>query len=172
MVDRLGPSGVTYTPDREEAVAAVDRGEAEAAFLLRPTQIADVWAFARRGDVQVWSQLAQPYLKSVAILYCPSFSEEILKQNASRSECDGPDVLAWFPVKGQPVAAKGVTLDGKLSCITRPGGMMQATYNGYPLYTFGSDSAPGMTNGNGSGGAWHVIREKAPAATSAPGSGY
>ena len=51
VVDRLGPSGVTYTPDREEAVAAVDRGEAEAAFLLRPTQIADVWAFARRGDV-------------------------------------------------------------------------------------------------------------------------
>jgi prepilin-type N-terminal cleavage/methylation domain-containing protein/prepilin-type processing-associated H-X9-DG protein len=55
--------------------------------------------FVRRGDVQVWSQLVQPYLKSVAILYCPSFSEEILKQNASRPECDGPDVLAWFPVK-------------------------------------------------------------------------
>jgi hypothetical protein len=32
------------------------------------------------------------------------------------------------------------------------------TYNGYPLYTFGSDSAPGMTNGNGSGGAWRAGR--------------
>lgn len=51
VVDRLGPSGVTYTPDREEAVAAVDRGEAEAAYLLRPTRIEDVWTVARRGDV-------------------------------------------------------------------------------------------------------------------------
>jgi uncharacterized protein (DUF1015 family) len=51
LVDRAGPTGVTYTPQREEAVAAVDRGDAEAAFLLRPTLIEDVWAVARRGDV-------------------------------------------------------------------------------------------------------------------------
>ena len=51
VVDRLAPSGVTYTPSREEAVAAVDRGEAEAAYLLRPTRIEDVWTVARRGDV-------------------------------------------------------------------------------------------------------------------------
>lgn len=51
VVDRLGPGGVTYTPRREEAVAAVDHGEAEAAFLLRPTRIEDVWSVARRGDV-------------------------------------------------------------------------------------------------------------------------
>ena len=36
---------------RVEAVATVDRGEAEAAFLLRPTRIEDVWSVARRGDV-------------------------------------------------------------------------------------------------------------------------
>jgi uncharacterized protein (DUF1015 family) len=51
VVDRLAPQGVTYTPDREQAVAAVDRGEAEAAFLLRPTPIEDVFAVARRGHV-------------------------------------------------------------------------------------------------------------------------
>jgi uncharacterized protein (DUF1015 family) len=51
IVDRAGPTGVTYTPQREEAVAAVDRGDAEAAFLLRPTRIEDVWDVARRGDV-------------------------------------------------------------------------------------------------------------------------
>jgi hypothetical protein len=51
VVERAGPGGVTYTPRREEAVAVVDRGEAEAAFLLRPTRIEDVWAVARRGDV-------------------------------------------------------------------------------------------------------------------------
>jgi len=51
VVDRFGPSGVTYTPHRDEAVATVDRGEAEAAFLLRPTAIEDVWDVARRGEV-------------------------------------------------------------------------------------------------------------------------
>ena len=50
-VDRLAPEGVTYTPHAGEAVAAVDRGEAEAAFLLRPTRIEDVWAVASRGEV-------------------------------------------------------------------------------------------------------------------------
>jgi uncharacterized protein (DUF1015 family) len=51
IVEALAPAGVTYTAYRDEAVAAVDRGEAEAAFLLRPTRIEDVWAVARRGDV-------------------------------------------------------------------------------------------------------------------------
>jgi uncharacterized protein (DUF1015 family) len=50
IVERLAPKGVTYTPRRDEAVATVDRGEAEAAFLLRPTRIEDVWAVARRGE--------------------------------------------------------------------------------------------------------------------------
>jgi hypothetical protein len=51
VVDELAPEGVTYTPHADEAVAAVDSGEAEAAFLLRPTRIEDVWEIAGRGDV-------------------------------------------------------------------------------------------------------------------------
>ena len=51
VVDRADPGAVTYTPRRDEAVATVDRGEAEAAFLLRPARIEDVWDVARRGDV-------------------------------------------------------------------------------------------------------------------------
>jgi uncharacterized protein (DUF1015 family) len=51
VVDRLQPEGVTYTAYRDEAERAVDEGEAEAAFLLRPTRIEDVWDVARRGEV-------------------------------------------------------------------------------------------------------------------------
>ncbi len=51
VVDRLAPFGVTYTPQRADAVAAVDAGRAEGAFLLRPTPLEDVWRVARRGDV-------------------------------------------------------------------------------------------------------------------------
>ena len=50
IVEQIAPEGVTYTPQRAEAVARVDRGDAEAAFLLRPTRIEDVWAVARRGE--------------------------------------------------------------------------------------------------------------------------
>jgi uncharacterized protein (DUF1015 family) len=50
IVEELAPQGVMYTPQRSEAVATVDRGDAEAAFLLRPTRIEDVWAVARRGE--------------------------------------------------------------------------------------------------------------------------
>src|SRR6266550_4989704 len=51
VVDALAPQGVSYTPQRGEAVAAVDHGEAEAAFLLRPTRIEDVFTRAREGQV-------------------------------------------------------------------------------------------------------------------------
>jgi uncharacterized protein (DUF1015 family) len=50
IVERIAPRGVTYTAQRKDAVATVDRGEAEAAFLLRPTRLEDVWEVARRGD--------------------------------------------------------------------------------------------------------------------------
>ena len=90
-------------------------------------------------------------------------------RGSPRSACTGSCLQVWLPVAGHPVAAKGVTLDAVLGTITRPGGLVQATYNGYPLYTFGSDSAPGQAHGNGAAGAWHVIPEKAPG-SSAPGS--
>ena len=50
VADLIGDAHVAYTPRAEEAVAAVDRGEAEAAFLLRPTRIEDVFAVAERGE--------------------------------------------------------------------------------------------------------------------------
>jgi uncharacterized protein (DUF1015 family) len=51
LVDALSPQGVTYTAQRRDAVAAVDRGEAAAAFLLRPTPIDAVFTRAREGRV-------------------------------------------------------------------------------------------------------------------------
>ena len=50
LVDRLGHDGLTYTADWEEAVRAVDEGEAAVAVLMRPTRIEDVFAIASRGE--------------------------------------------------------------------------------------------------------------------------
>ena len=50
LVDRHGLEGIGYTPRVEEAVGAVDRGAADAAFLLREPRVDDVFARARRGE--------------------------------------------------------------------------------------------------------------------------
>jgi uncharacterized protein (DUF1015 family) len=69
-VDELRPQGVTYTPHASEAVAAVDRGDAQAAFLLRPTRIEDVWEIAGRGEVMPQkSTFFYPKLTSGLLLY-------------------------------------------------------------------------------------------------------
>jgi uncharacterized protein (DUF1015 family) len=50
FVDRLGHEGISYTPNWQEAVRAVDDGEAAVAVLMRPTRIEDVFAVAQRGE--------------------------------------------------------------------------------------------------------------------------
>ena len=75
-------------------------------------------------------------------------------------------------------------MTGKLGTITRSDGSTQATYNGHPLYTYVSDSAPGQDKGNGlnlSGGVWHVVpvsggaaaaTHSSPSSSSGGGGGY
>jgi uncharacterized protein (DUF1015 family) len=51
LVDTLGRAGISYTPDADEARRRVRDGEAAVAYLVRPTRIEDVFAYARRGEV-------------------------------------------------------------------------------------------------------------------------
>jgi len=51
FVDTLGHEGISYTADADEAERRVRDGEAAVAYLLRPTRIEDVFAYARRGEV-------------------------------------------------------------------------------------------------------------------------
>jgi uncharacterized protein (DUF1015 family) len=51
LVDTLGHEGISYTADAEEAERRVRDGEAAVAYLMRPTPIEDVFAYARRGEV-------------------------------------------------------------------------------------------------------------------------
>jgi uncharacterized protein (DUF1015 family) len=50
VVESLEPEGVSYTAYADEAIAAVDRGEAAAAFLLQPVTVEQVARFARSGE--------------------------------------------------------------------------------------------------------------------------
>ena len=75
------------------------------------------------------------------------------------SKCTGSCAAYWPPVPGHPKAGPGVT--GKLGTIKRPGGGLQATYDGHPLYTYIGDSGPGQAGGNNlnlNGGLWYEVR--------------
>jgi predicted lipoprotein with Yx(FWY)xxD motif len=54
------------------------------------------------------------------------------------------------------MAGDGVD-ESLLSTITRDDGTTQVTYNGWPLYTFSGDTAPGDTNGAGEEDTWFLI---------------
>ena len=78
---------------------------------------------------------------------------------STSSKCFGPCAIYWPPVSGSPAAGSGVT--GKLGTIKRPGGGLQATYDGHPLYACIGDRGPGQANGNDldlNGGFWYDIR--------------
>jgi predicted lipoprotein with Yx(FWY)xxD motif len=90
---------------------------------------------------------------------------------ATTSKCTGTCAHYWPPVPGPAARGPGVT--GTLGTITRPGGSVQATYNGHPLYTYVADTAAGQAKGNGvklSGGVWHEITLAGKAKPSSGGS--
>ena len=78
---------------------------------------------------------------------------------AVASRCTGSCTSYWPPVTGRPRAGPGVT--GQLGIITRPGGGLQAAYDGHPLYTYVGDTGPGQALGSNldlNGGLWHEVR--------------
>ena len=56
---------------------------------------------------------------------------------------------------GEPQAGEG-TDQALLGTITRSDGTMQVTYNGWPLYYWAQDKAPGDTTGQGVNKVWWV----------------
>jgi uncharacterized protein (DUF1015 family) len=50
IVESFAPQGISYTPSAQDAVATVDRGDAQAAFLLQPVTVEQVARFARAGE--------------------------------------------------------------------------------------------------------------------------
>ena len=74
--------------------------------------------------------------------------------------CTDSCAQAWPPLTvddaSQLIGGDGV--DGSLLGTTEhPAAGIQVTYNGWPLYLFAGDSAPGDTNGQGQGGVWYVV---------------
>jgi predicted lipoprotein with Yx(FWY)xxD motif len=81
----------------------------------------------------------------------------------SQVTCTGGCAQTWPPdlVTNTPDAAG---LSGELGTIANPSGGTQLTYDGWPLYTYAGDSAPGQANGQGVGGVWFAMTPTGAAA--------
>ena len=81
------------------------------------------------------------------------------------------DLPPWPTPGGQPIAGPGVSQHA-LGVITRKDGKKQVTYDGWPLYTYFVDRAPGQVIGQGvkdALGTWYVVYAS-PAKNPAPKS--
>ena len=92
------------------------------------------------------------------------------KPGSDKSMCLAGCASAWPPLAAPVKAPAGVRLPGPIGMITRPDGTKQVTINGYPVYYYADDKAPGQVTGNGAGGTWHVIKVKKNSAVRAYGN--
>ena len=75
--------------------------------------------------------------------------------NRSDSVCYGDCEAAW-PVFYAPTTSTDDVADSLIDTTQRTDGTSQVTYNGWPLYYFANDEAPGDTTGQGRGLVWYV----------------
>ena len=85
---------------------------------------------------------------------------DVDKPGSGASACTGSCAMDWPPVVAPVRIPAGMMLPGagSVGTIIRPGGVRQVTINGYPIYRYSDDKAPGQAKGNGEGGVWHVIK--------------
>jgi predicted lipoprotein with Yx(FWY)xxD motif len=84
------------------------------------------------------------------------------KDKGGTSACYGACAGAWPPLltEGEPKAEAGA-MASRLGTTKRKDGSVQVTYNGWPLYTYVGDKAPGEANGNDIdqfGAEWYALQ--------------
>lgn len=78
--------------------------------------------------------------------------------------CYDDCAAAWPAFTEEVTAGDGVDAS-LLGTATRTDGAVQVTYNGWPLYYFSGDAAPGDTNGQGLNDIWWVVDATGTAVT-------
>lgn len=86
------------------------------------------------------------------------------------STCYGNCAANWPPLAadGDFTGGEGVDPD-LLGTTARDDGTLQISYNGWPLYYYTDDAAPGDVNGQGVGGVWFLVSPNGDPVTAAGG---
>jgi predicted lipoprotein with Yx(FWY)xxD motif len=151
------PVGAATEPQTE---AATTEAPTEATGTEAPTEAATSAATEPATGVTISTssspEVAEPFLVDDQGMALYLFTNDT--QNSGTSTCTDDCLVEWpaVVVTGAPTAGEGVDA-ALLGTITRDDGTMQATYNGWPLYYFEDDTAPGDINGQGMGGVWFLV---------------
>ncbi|GAA3308975.1 hypothetical protein GCM10020295_72400 [Streptomyces cinereospinus] len=74
-----------------------------------------------------------------------------------KTNCEGDCATAWPPVPADDATAGEGVDAAVLGEVTRPDGSEQLTVDGWPVYRYAKDVAPGDTKGQGVGGTWYAL---------------
>jgi predicted lipoprotein with Yx(FWY)xxD motif len=84
------------------------------------------------------------------------------KDTPGVSNCYDQCATNWPPllVEAADKVVPGVNLLGQFATAERKDGKLQVTYNGWPLYYWKDDKAPGDTLGEGVGEVWYTVHQE------------
>jgi predicted lipoprotein with Yx(FWY)xxD motif len=91
-------------------------------------------------------------------------------QGSGESTCSGGCLEAWPPVVAESEDPTVEGVSGDVGTITRDDGTLQVTLDGWPLYLWQNDKAPGDTTGQGVQGVWWVLTPDGTKVTSSASS--
>ncbi|MGW7093346.1 SCO0930 family lipoprotein [Streptomyces sp. NPDC054874] len=92
--------------------------------------------------------------------------------NPPKSNCAGACAATWPVVASGNATAAAGTDPELLGEVTRADGTSQLTVDGWPMYRYAKDTAPGQVNGQGVGGTWFAAApDGKKAAKNADGAG-
>jgi predicted lipoprotein with Yx(FWY)xxD motif len=92
-------------------------------------------------------------------------------QGSGESSCSGDCLAAWPPIVAESDAPAVEGLEGEVGTIERDDGTIQVTLNGWPLYLWAQDSAPGDVTGQAVNDVWWVVGPDGEPIRTAPASG-
>ncbi|MEW1952390.1 hypothetical protein [Terrabacter sp. NPDC080008] len=78
-------------------------------------------------------------------------------KGTTKSVCTGQCLGYWPPAMVGSTAPKATGVSGTVGSISAPGGGKQVTLNGWPLYYYAQDQAPGDVLGQGVMNIWWVV---------------
>jgi predicted lipoprotein with Yx(FWY)xxD motif len=92
-------------------------------------------------------------------------------QGSGESSCSGDCLAAWPAIVAESDSPAVDGVDGEVGTIERDDGTLQVTLDGWPLYLWAQDSAPGDVTGQAVNDVWWVIGPDGEPIRTAPASG-
>lgn len=127
-----------------------------------PTSTGSTSSSSSSGGVTITTKTIKPY-GAVLVNSSGHTLYVFAPDKAKKVTCVSACATIWPPAKlssGTKASGSGQVKSSLLGSDPNPSGGRVVTYNGWPLYTYVTDTAPGVVHGEGlnsSGGLWYVI---------------